>query len=169
VPKPTTEKKRSLDEIVKDNAAVWLLGTAVACATAGFTASPALLRIAGRTTVDDTRLTQLEQIDKDHKELNKEINVLSDDLKKATSGSNRLAELVETGWAYREVNLRVEKGASFDIGRCAGDQCYRFEIKDISQADNAAPEVNFSVIGFGNGDCSCSHLSLPLIKGKKLA
>jgi hypothetical protein len=137
------QKKPSFDEIVRNHAAVWLLGTAIAAATAGFGAYPALISIAGRTTNENQRLSELENAAQGRKVVARQVDVLKSDLDKVTSGMNKLSGLLETGfWLYREIDLRRQVRKSFEIGDCPGEKCYKFTI-DVMNNSDTAPNCAF--------------------------
>jgi thioredoxin 1 len=162
-------KKQSFDEIVRNRAVVWLLGTAVVSVSSGFGAYPALLAISGRTTIESIRLNDLEKKEKENKELANQNDILKANFTKMTSGVNQLTELLQTGfWAYSEINLKQEKGESFDIGKCPSDKCYTFTVVNIRENKDAVDEVIFNVKGTGFDQCDCSYLAIPLIQGKKI-
>lgn len=168
---PKEPKSQSFDQIVKDRPVIWLLAAVVAAATAGFGAYPSLIAMAGRTTIENQRLNELNKAEQDSKDYKKQIDVLQGNLDKVTSGKNKFAGLSEAGfWAYREVNLRKEVGASFEIGNCPGDKCDEFKVIGLDLEDqNAPPTLHFALMGPGiNEKCPCANVSIELVEGKRI-
>jgi protein disulfide-isomerase len=168
VPHPVEGKRRSFDEIVKAHAVITVLSTLVIGFTAGFGSPLAIMSVSGRTTIEVERLDKLQKAEGENKELSDKVKLLQSSIIKITT-ENKLSGLLEVGfWAYRQVDLRREIGALFEIGDCPGTKCYKFTVSGLDNDPGGAPVVHFALSGEAVDNCKCSNVALPLIEGSRV-